>query len=58
MDYAVHVLQGEYIAPEKIEGVYMRSPLVAQVFLDGNSLEVCKQKYHCRKSLNDMVDFG
>ena len=31
--------QGEYIAPEKIEGVYMRTAMVGQIFVDGNSLE-------------------
>ena len=33
--------QGEYIAPEKIQNVYLRSPFVAQAFVIGNSFKVC-----------------
>ena len=32
--------QGEYIAAEKIENAYLKSPFVEQVFLYGDSLQV------------------
>ncbi|XP_055280633.1 long-chain-fatty-acid--CoA ligase 5 isoform X5 [Moschus berezovskii] len=31
--------QGEYIAPEKIENIYIRSSLVSQIFVHGESLQ-------------------
>ncbi|CAH3141514.1 unnamed protein product, partial [Pocillopora meandrina] len=31
---------GEYIAPEKIQNVYLRSPFVAQAFVIGNSFKI------------------
>jgi long-chain acyl-CoA synthetase len=33
--------QGEYIAPEKIENIYVRSKYVAQTFVHGSSLKSC-----------------
>lgn len=32
--------QGEYIVPEKIENIYIRSQYVEQVFVHGESLKV------------------
>ena len=31
--------QGEYVAPEKIEDIYARSPFISQLFVYGDSLE-------------------
>lgn len=33
--------QGEYISPEKIESAYARSPFIAQVIVEGDSLKSC-----------------
>ncbi|CAH8623248.1 unnamed protein product [Heterobilharzia americana] len=30
--------QGEYVAPERLENIYLLSPLIEQIFVDGNSL--------------------
>ena len=40
--WSLPLLQGEYIAPEKIENTYGRSMFVAQAFLYGNSYKVCE----------------
>lgn len=43
MDRKKHIFklaQGEYIAPEKIENIYVRSEAVAQAFVHGDSLQV------------------
>jgi len=33
--------QGEYVAPEKIELIYIRSKYIAQCFVHGESLKTC-----------------
>jgi long-chain acyl-CoA synthetase len=35
--------QGEYVVPEVIEHIYLRSPYVAQAFVHGDALKVSNQ---------------
>ena len=35
------ISQGDYIAPEKIENVYLRCPFISQIFIYGSSLKNC-----------------
>lgn len=36
--------QGEYVAPERVEGVYAMSQFVSQIFVTGNSLEGARKE--------------
>ncbi len=31
--------QGEYVAPEKLENIYVQAPLIAQIFVHGDSVQ-------------------
>jgi long-chain acyl-CoA synthetase len=35
------LLQGEYVSPEKVEGIAAKSPLVGQIWVCGSSMEAC-----------------
>jgi len=39
--------QGEYIAPEKVEIVYLSSPFVSQIYVAGNSFQTCTVAIVC-----------
>lgn len=43
--------QGEYIAPEKIENIYTHSDPVAQIFVHGDSLQVCRSAATYQKAI-------
>lgn len=42
--------QGEYISPEKIENIYIRSQPVAQLYVHGDSLQVSWTLYRSSRS--------
>lgn len=44
--------QGEYISPEKIENIYIRSEPVAQLYVHGDSLQVINQHTNTRTSVS------
>ena len=35
------------MSPEKAEAIYLRSPLIEQVFVDGDSTKVCERVHAC-----------
>ena len=49
--------QGEYIAPEKIQNAYLRSPFVAHAFVIGNSFEALKLNSSLNKHILPFQSF-